>query len=177
MKGDIRFTHYFAFICLFTAGMLNLVVAENTIQLLLGWEIMGLCSFVLIGHWWEEKPNSNAALKAFWTTRTGDIGLLVGISILFFGAGSFSILATNLWALSPEASPDGADVGGDRAVHRHHRQERPVPAAHLAARRHGRPDAGLGPHPRRHHGGGRRLPRRPPLPGVLGGLQHRRRTR
>jgi NADH-quinone oxidoreductase subunit L len=104
MKGDIRFTHYFAFICLFTAGMLNLVIAENTIQLLLGWEIMGLCSFALIGHWWEEKPNSNAALKAFWTTRTGDIGLLVGISILFFGPGSFSILATNLWALSPEAS-------------------------------------------------------------------------
>ena len=55
MKGDIRFTHYFAVLCLFTAGMLNLVVAENTIQLLLGWEIMGLCSFMLIGHWWEEK--------------------------------------------------------------------------------------------------------------------------
>jgi NADH-quinone oxidoreductase subunit L len=104
MKGDIRFTHYFAFIGLFTAGMLNLVIAENTIQLLLGWEIMGLCSFALIGHWWEEKANSNAALKAFWTTRTGDIGLLVGISILFFGPQSFSILATNLWALSPEAS-------------------------------------------------------------------------
>ena len=66
--------------------MLCLVVSENTIQLLLGWEIMGLCSFVLIGHWWEEQPNSNAALKAFFTTRTGDIGLLVGISILFFGA-------------------------------------------------------------------------------------------
>jgi NADH-quinone oxidoreductase subunit L len=104
MKGDIRYTHYFAFIGLFTAGMLNLVIAENTVQLLLGWEIMGLCSFALIGHWWEEKANSNAALKAFWTTRTGDVGLLVGISILFFGAGSFSILETNLWALTPEAS-------------------------------------------------------------------------
>ena len=70
---------------LFTAGMLNLVVAENTLQLLLGWEIMGLCSFVLIGHWWEEKQNSDAALKAFFTTRTGDIGLLVGISITVLG--------------------------------------------------------------------------------------------
>ena len=104
MRGDIRYTHYFAFIGLFTAGMLCLVVAENTIQLLLGWEIMGLCSFALIGHWWEEQQNSDAALKAFFTTRTGDVGLLVGISILFFGPGSFSILATNTWALSPEAS-------------------------------------------------------------------------
>jgi NADH-quinone oxidoreductase subunit L len=104
MKGDIRYTHYFAFIGLFTAGMLNLVVAENTVQLLLGWEIMGLCSFVLIGHWWEEGQNSAAALKAFWTTRTGDIGLLVGISVLFGAAGTFSILGTNTWALSEEAS-------------------------------------------------------------------------
>ena len=104
MRGDIRYTHYFAFIGLFTAGMLCLVVSENTIQLLLGWEIMGLCSFALIGHWWEEQQNSDAALKAFFTTRTGDVGLLVGISILFFGPGSFSILATNTWALSPDAS-------------------------------------------------------------------------
>ena len=79
VRGDRRFTHYYASLTLFTAGMLNLVIAENTIQLLLGWEIMGLCSFMLIGHWWEEKQNSDAALKAFFTTRTGDIGLLVGI--------------------------------------------------------------------------------------------------
>ena len=45
--------------------------------MLVGWELVGLCSFVLIGHWWEEKPNSDAALKAFLTTRTGDIGLIV----------------------------------------------------------------------------------------------------
>ncbi len=84
VRGDRRFTHYFAALSLFTAGMLNLVLAENTVQLLLGWEIMGLCSFMLIGHWWEEKKNSDAALKAFFTTRTGDIGLLVGISIMFW---------------------------------------------------------------------------------------------
>ena len=63
---------------LFTASMLMLVIADNTLQLLVGWELVGLCSFMLIGHWWEEKTNSNAALKAFLTTRTGDIGLLVG---------------------------------------------------------------------------------------------------
>ena len=64
--------------------MLLLVVADNTLQLLVGWELVGLCSFMLIGHWWEEKPNSDAALKAFLTTRTGDIGLLTGVIMTFF---------------------------------------------------------------------------------------------
>ena len=57
-----------------------MVLAENMVQLILGWEIMGLCSFMLIGHWWEEEPNARAALKAFLTVRVGDVGLLVGIS-------------------------------------------------------------------------------------------------
>src|SRR3954463_14827739 len=100
VRGDRRFTHYYAALSLFTAGMLNLVVAENTIQLLLGWEIMGVCSFMLIGHWWEEKKNSDAALKAFFTTRTGDIGLLVGIATLYFANGqSFNIALLNERAL------------------------------------------------------------------------------
>ena len=49
--------------------------AQNTLQMLVGWELVGVCSFVLIGHWWEEKPNTDAALKAFLTNRVGDIGL------------------------------------------------------------------------------------------------------
>jgi NADH-quinone oxidoreductase subunit L len=62
---------------------------------------MGLCSFMLIGHWWEDKANSDAALKAFFTTRTGDIGLLIGLSMTFFLAGqSFSIAKINEVALS-----------------------------------------------------------------------------
>ncbi|MGA1363169.1 MAG: proton-conducting transporter membrane subunit, partial [Ilumatobacteraceae bacterium] len=77
LRGDRRFTHFFASLTLFSAGMMNMVVAENMIQLILGWEIMGLCSFMLIGHWWEDGANSRAALKAFFTVRTGDVGLLV----------------------------------------------------------------------------------------------------
>ena len=73
--GDRRYTHYFAFLSLFTASMLVLVMSENTLQLLTCWELVGLCSFALIGHWWEEKPNSDAALKAFITNRVGDVGL------------------------------------------------------------------------------------------------------
>jgi len=110
LRGDRRYTHFFASLTLFSAGMLNMVVAENMIQLILGWEIMGLCSFLLIGHWWEEEANSRAALKAFFTTRTGDIGLLTGTAILFFsanawttktlGVSGFSIRGLSAWALS-----------------------------------------------------------------------------
>ncbi|MGQ0826165.1 MAG: NADH-quinone oxidoreductase subunit L [Actinomycetota bacterium] len=101
MRDDRRYTHFFAALSLFTASMLLLVVADNTLQFLVGWELVGLCSFMLIGHWWEEKPNSDAALKAFFTTRTGDIGLLCGVIMTYFivdratGEGSFNIMAIN----------------------------------------------------------------------------------
>ncbi|HSH59442.1 MAG TPA: proton-conducting transporter membrane subunit, partial [Acidimicrobiales bacterium] len=74
MHGDVRFTYFFAALSLFTTGMLLLVVSSSLLQALFGWELMALCSFMLIGHWWEKKPNSDAAMKAFLTTRTGDIG-------------------------------------------------------------------------------------------------------
>ena len=105
VAGDVRYTHFFAFLSLFTAAMLFFVLAENTIQMIVGWELVGVCSFVLIGHWWEEKPNSDAALKAFLTNRVGDVGLLVGVSILFFAAGgTFSILEINTLAVGGEIS-------------------------------------------------------------------------
>ncbi|CAA9273192.1 MAG: NADH-ubiquinone oxidoreductase chain L [uncultured Acidimicrobiales bacterium] len=101
LRDDRRRTHYFASLGLFTAGMLLMVSSSTSLQLLLGWEIMGLCSFLLIGHWWEESKNSDAALKAFFTTRTGDVGLLVGLSILFFGAGqTFNIAKINQQAIT-----------------------------------------------------------------------------
>jgi NADH-quinone oxidoreductase subunit L len=85
--------------------MYVLVSSSTTLGALFGWEAMGLCSFMLIGHWWEEQANSDAALKAFFTTRTGDIGLLVGISILFFAAGgTFDIAAINHAALAGDIS-------------------------------------------------------------------------
>ncbi|MEY2474502.1 MAG: NADH-quinone oxidoreductase subunit [Actinomycetota bacterium] len=101
MRDDRRKTHYFAALSLFTSGMFILVTSSNTLQMIFGWEMMGLCSFMLIGHWWESQDNSNAALKAFFTTRTGDIGLLVGISMLFWLAGNtFDIGRINSMALS-----------------------------------------------------------------------------
>ncbi|MDQ3294571.1 MAG: NADH-quinone oxidoreductase subunit L, partial [Actinomycetota bacterium] len=100
--GDRRYTHYFAFLSLFTASMLMLVMSRSTVQFITAWELVGLCSFALIGHWWEEKPNSDAALKAFLTNRVGDVGLLVGMIILFFAAGSFDIPAINEAAATGE---------------------------------------------------------------------------
>ena len=75
MKGDRRFTCYYALLSLFTGAMLDLVIANNLFQLLVGWEGVGICSYLLIGHWWEEKENSNAAIKAFITTKTGDVAV------------------------------------------------------------------------------------------------------
>src|SRR4051794_21984853 len=101
MEGDRRYTHFFAALSLFTASMLLMVTAPTTLQILLGWEGMGLCSFMLIGHWWEDKANSDAALKAFFTTRTGDIGLLVGLCTLYFANDqSFDIAQLNERALA-----------------------------------------------------------------------------
>ncbi|NDF66808.1 MAG: NADH-quinone oxidoreductase subunit L, partial [Actinobacteria bacterium] len=118
LRGDRRYTHFFAALTLFSGGMLAMVLADNMILFLLGWEIMGLCSFMLIGHWWEEDANSRAALKAFFTVRTGDMGLLVGISMLYFaandwtqenlGLSGFSIRGISAWALSGE--PDSTVI-------------------------------------------------------------------
>jgi NADH-quinone oxidoreductase subunit L len=114
VRGDRRYTFFFSALTLFAAGMLCMVIAESTVQLILGWEIMGLCSFLLIGHWWEDYANARAALKAFFTVRVADVGLLVGVSILFFstngwaqehlGSDGFSIFAISGWALSGDAS-------------------------------------------------------------------------
>jgi NADH-quinone oxidoreductase subunit L len=114
VRGDRRYTHFFASITLFSAGMLVMVLAESMVQLILGWEIMGLCSFILIGHWWEEEANARAALKAFLTVRVGDVGLLVGTAMLYWGSNAwaqenlgesgFSIRAILAWALSGDGS-------------------------------------------------------------------------
>src|SRR6478752_262717 len=104
VRGDRRYTHFFAALTLFSAGMLVMVLAENMVQLILGWEIMGLCSFMLIGHWWEEEANARAALKAFFTVRVGDVGLLVGTAILFGGMGTFSIQEISRKALDGSTS-------------------------------------------------------------------------
>ena len=99
MHGDERFTWFYVVLSLFTAAMLTVVVSNNVIQLLVGWEIMGVCSYLLIGHWWEVKENSNAAIKAFITTRVGDIPFMFGIIMLIALTG---FTTTNITEISHE---------------------------------------------------------------------------
>ncbi|MFG1941300.1 NADH-quinone oxidoreductase subunit L [Nonomuraea sp. NPDC048826] len=91
LKDDPRYPSYSAFVSLFTAAMLLVVYAGDLLVLYVGWEIMGLCSYLLIGHWWEDLGNSRAAIKAFLVTRLGDVGFLFGIFVLGVGADSFRI--------------------------------------------------------------------------------------
>ncbi|CAN5266330.1 NADH-quinone oxidoreductase subunit L [soil metagenome] len=104
MHGDARFTWFYAVLSLFTGAMLDVVVANNLFQLLVGWELMGISSYLLIGHWWEEKENSNAAIKAFITTRVGDVPFMFGIFVLTVAAGTSNIGRISEVAETGEAS-------------------------------------------------------------------------
>ncbi|MFA1542284.1 NADH-quinone oxidoreductase subunit 5 family protein [Actinomadura monticuli] len=91
MKDDRRYSSYAAFISLFTSAMLLVVYAGDLLVLYAGWEVMGICSYFLIGHHWEDRANSRAAVKAFLVTRLGDVGFLIGVIVLGVGAGTFEI--------------------------------------------------------------------------------------
>ena len=84
MHGDPRFDLYFAEHSLFAASMLTLVLSSNLLLAYIAWELVGLCSYLLIGFWWERRSAAEAAKKAFVTTRIGDVGLLIGVFLLFF---------------------------------------------------------------------------------------------
>ena len=85
-----RLKHYFASISLFTAGMLLVVFADNYFQLFIGWELMGLCSYLLIGYDWDREAAGKAAVKAFLTTRIGDLGFYGALLAIFLMLGTFN---------------------------------------------------------------------------------------
>ena len=91
MRGDPRIGWYFAAHALFAAAMLSLVLADNLLFLYIAWELVGLGSYLLIGFWYERRSAAEAAKKAFVTTRIGDVGLLIGIILLFNATGTFEI--------------------------------------------------------------------------------------
>jgi NADH-quinone oxidoreductase subunit L len=84
------YSRFFAFIGLFAFGMYTLVVSDNLLTLFVGWEIMGLCSYLLIGFWYAKPSARAAAIKAFMTTRVGDVFMLLGLAYLYTVAGSLS---------------------------------------------------------------------------------------
>ena len=91
MRGDPRFGWYFAVHAFFAAAMLTLVLADNFLLLYVAWELVGVCSYLLIGFWHERPAAREAAKKAFVVTRIGDVGMLIGILLLWLNVGSFSM--------------------------------------------------------------------------------------
>ncbi len=97
MRGDEGFVRFFAFVGLFTFAMTGLVLSTNYFELFIFWELVGLSSYLLIGHWWRRPEAAAAAMKAFIVTRIGDVGLLTGILYIYF---RFQEL--NFQALAPQ---------------------------------------------------------------------------
>ncbi|MXV73269.1 NADH-quinone oxidoreductase subunit L [Candidatus Poribacteria bacterium] len=83
MHGDPRYPRFFAYLSLFSFSMLFLVVSDNLLGIYIGWELVGLCSYLLIGFWFEKDSAANACKKAFLTTRVGDVGMFIGMMMLF----------------------------------------------------------------------------------------------
>ena len=83
MHGDPRYPRFFAFLSLFSFSMLLLIVSDNLLGIYIGWELVGLCSYLLIGFWFEKDSAADACKKAFLTTRVGDVGMFIGMMMLF----------------------------------------------------------------------------------------------
>ncbi len=90
MSHDPGYSRYFAYLNLFTFSMLTLVLADNFLLMFVGWEGVGLCSYLLIGFWFEKKSASDAGKKAFIVNRIGDFGFLIGMFIVFWSVGSLN---------------------------------------------------------------------------------------
>jgi len=88
MAEDPGWNRYFALLALFTGSMSLLVIGDSLLTLFIGWELVGACSYLLIGFWFAKPSAAAAAVKAFLTTRVGDVGLLLGIAIMYFQTGT-----------------------------------------------------------------------------------------
>ena len=95
MHDDPRYPRFFAYLNLFAASMLLLVLADNLLLLYVGWEAVGLCSYLLIGFWFERPSAADAAKKAFIVNRIGDFSFLLGILLLAFTVGSLTVGQVN----------------------------------------------------------------------------------
>ncbi|MFD3917001.1 NADH-quinone oxidoreductase subunit L [Streptomyces sp. NPDC058603] len=91
LRGDARYPSYAALVSLFTSAMLLVVYSGDLMVLLVGWEIMGICSYFLVGHYWETPEARAASLKAFLITKLGDVPFLIGLFALASDAGTFRI--------------------------------------------------------------------------------------
>jgi len=111
MKGDVRYGRYYASLALFSTSMLGLVLSDNLLTLYIFWELVGFCSYALIGHWFERKSAADAAMKAFITTRIGDVGMLIAILAIYWDVGSFRYADVFRYVQAGGMSQDVAILG------------------------------------------------------------------
>ena len=159
-ERDGEYARYFSYLNLFAAFMLILVLAPNFLVMFVGWEGVGLCSYLLIGFWYEKKSASDAGKKAFIVNRVGDFGFLLGVLLIFsrFGTLDFHEVARAVSAYSARDRRVRNAVGCHAAaLCRRRRQVGPDPALRLAAGRDGGPDPGLRADPRGDDGDRRRV--------------------
>jgi NADH-quinone oxidoreductase subunit L len=108
MQDEEGYSRFFAYMNLFVGSMLTLVLADNLLLLYLGWEGVGLCSYLLIGFWFADPANGRAARKAFIVTRVGDTAMAVGLFLLFTNLGTLNI--RELMHLAPQQWPVGSPM-------------------------------------------------------------------
>lgn len=92
MAHDDGYVRFYAYLSIFSASMLGLVISPNLVQVYIFWELVGMCSYLLIGFWYDRKPAADACQKAFVTNRVGDFGLLLGMLGLYWATGTFDFI-------------------------------------------------------------------------------------
>ncbi len=161
MIDDDGYSRFFAYMNLFVASMLTLLLANNLLLLYLGWEGVGLCSYLLIGFWYRDPANGRAGRKAFIVTRIGDTAMVIGLFLLFRDLGTLQIQelmqrASQNWHIGSPA----ADRGCALAIGRSGGQIGATSLANVAPGCNGRTYSGERVDSRRDHGNGGRLPDR-----------------
>ncbi|MDJ0590262.1 MAG: NAD(P)H-quinone oxidoreductase subunit 5 [Pleurocapsa sp. MO_226.B13] len=106
MAHDPGYVRFYAYLSIFSSSMLGLVISPNLVQIYIFWELVGMCSYLLIGFWYDRKPAADACQKAFVTNRVGDFGLLLGMLGLYWATGSFEfgVMGERLSALVSNGS-------------------------------------------------------------------------
>ena len=116
MADEKGLSRYYAYLSLFCASMLGLVLSDNLLQLFVFWELVGVCSYLLIGFWYDRVGPAFAAKKAFVTTRLGDLGFLIGVVLLATLANSFDFAVVKERVADLVRQPDGVKLAGTAAL-------------------------------------------------------------
>ncbi len=117
MSHDPEYPRFFTYMNLFTGSMLLLVLANNFLLMFVGWEGVGLCSYLLIGFWYKKQSAANAGMKAFIVNRIGDFGFLIGIMLIFWTFGSLNFHEVFDSAFGFFQSTSGHEAGAATAGH------------------------------------------------------------